>query len=240
MKFLKYLFFAPFILGGIFAIVFAFKQKESNEKFFAKAEPVDAIIDDIVTRTVRKSTGKKRKTTTEHDVYVTYTVDDVEYKHVKISSYTSSMVEGKTIRLYYDPQDPRDIRHKETSETAVPLMIGVGSVFVIVGLAIPLSIGLSGHKITKLMKTGIRCQAEEICIEENRNVRVNGKHPCVLYCRALDPRDNNLKEFKSGNCYEDLYEYDINNVDIYLDPNNINKYYVDLKGAIKEAKESRF
>ena len=240
MKIIRFLFFVPFAMAGLFVIIFAFKQKGSDEKFFEKAKPVEAVIDEITTRTVRKGTGSKRKTRTEHDVFVTYTVNDVKYEHIEISSYSSSMSEGATMTLYYDPQNPKDIRDEGAAEMAFPLSLFMGSIFVLVGVGLPLGMVLAGNKGKKLMKNGIRCQAEEICLEENRNVRVNGKHPIVVYCRAMDPRDNCMKEFKSKNCYEDLYKYDIRNVDIYLDPNNMSKYYVDINGAIKAAKESSF
>ena len=197
MKYLRCLFFVPFAIVGVFAIIFAFRQKVNNEEFFKKAKQVDAVIDQIVTRRETTGTGKKKKTKTEHDVYVTYTVDGVEYEHIEINSYSSSWSEGGTITLHYNPENPKDVRDKETSEMAFPMLIVVGCIFTLVGLGIPVGMILLGNKGKKLINTGIRCQAEEFCIEENRNVRVNGRHPLVVYCRAVDPRDNSMKEFKS-------------------------------------------
>lgn len=238
-KIISCLVVALFGLLGMYVIFSAFTQKEDNEKFFETAQPVDAVIDDIVSRKVTSGTGKKKRTKTEHDVFVTYTVNGMTYEHVEIPSYSSSMTEGDVLKLHYDPQNPRDIRDKNYEEGQFPALIVVGAIFVIfsvVYILITLTGGFAGRG---LKKKGIKCQAEQFCVDRNYGVRVNGRHPYVVYCQVFDPRANTMREFKSKNCYERLDKYDITDIDVYLDPTNMDKYYVDVNGAIKNARKQR-
>lgn len=231
------IFVAVFGIFGIIAIIGAFKQKEDNDKFFETAKIVDGVIENIESRRVTSGTGRKKKTRTEYDVYVTYTVDGMKYENVEISWYSSSMSEGDAIKLYYDPLNPRDVRDKEYEEGQFPTLIIVGSLFIIVSVVYIVITMTGGFAGKGLKKKGIKCQAEQYCIDKNYSVRVNGRHPYIVYCQVFDPRVNAMKEFKSKNCYEDLNKYDIRDIDVYLHPTNMKKYYVDVNGAIKNSKK---
>ena len=233
---IKNLITIPVIILGIIVIVVAIKQDSEFEEFYANAKSVDATIDDVVSRRVRKGTGKKKRYKTEYDVYVTYTIDDTTYEHVEISTSGSSAVEGSKITLYYLPENPRDVRDKEYQEGQLPTLIVIGSVIIAIGGGILLVNLLKANSQRKLMQSGIRISAEEICVEENTKVKVNGRHPYIVYCRAYDPRTGEMREFASKNCYEKLEKYDIRELDIYLDPNNPKKHFVDVAGAIEMAK----
>lgn len=222
-----------FVAIGIVIIVIGIREKKENERFYARAKEVTAYIDDINVTTKTTGSGKKRRTKTEHDVFVTYTVDGTQYKHIEIGEYSSSMHVGGTINLHYDPSNPKDVRYKEVSGNAPIFAIAFGAVFAGIGLIITLCMaGFSPN--TKLKKTGIRCVSNDVYIDKNVNVKVNGRHPYVVYCRVQDPTGE-YRECKSKNVYEKLDMYDIRSVDIYFDSKNPKKYYVDVQEAIKNS-----
>lgn len=64
----------------------------------------------------------------DHDVYVSYRYDGVDYEDVLLSYYDSSMDAGDIISVTIDPEDP------ETVISDSPVTIIVGSVFLVLGL----------------------------------------------------------------------------------------------------------
>lgn len=227
-----------FVAIGIVVIIIGINEKKDNERFYADAKTVTAYIDDIQTTRKTTGSGKSRKTKTDHDVFVTYTIEGVEYKHVEISEYSSDMGEGAAITLHYDPSNPYDIRYKEVNESSPIFAIVFGAIFMLVGLA--MTFFFTGFSAKKgLKKKGVRCISNELYIDQNTSVRVNGRHPYVIYCRLQDPTGE-YRECKSGNIYEDLDRYDIRYVDVYFDQKNPKKYYVDAEGAMKNSDKRYF
>lgn len=225
------------IIIGIVIISAGIMQDNGYKEFFSEAKPVDATIDDVISRRVRQTkTGKRKRYKTEYDVYVTYTIDDTTYEHIKIDTSGLSATEGDIITLYYLPENPRDVRDKEYLEGLLPNIVIIGLIVIAIGGGNLLVNLLKANSERKLMKSGIRISAEEICIDKNRKVKVKGRHPYIIYCRAYDPRIGEMREFASKNCYEKLKKYNIREVDIYLDPNNPKKHFVDVAGAIEMAK----
>lgn len=218
---------------GICAIIMGIQQMKDNKKFYAEAETVTARIDDIEVTKTTSGTGKKRKTKTDHDVFVTYTVEGVEYKHIEIGEYSSGMSVGDTLTLHYDPSNPKDVRYKEVGESGPKVAIALGVVFALVGISISF-IGSGFSMKKKLIKTGVRCISDELYIDQNTSVRVNGRCPYVIYCRLQDPTGE-YRECKSKNIYENLDRYDIRRVDVYFDQKNPKKYYVDVEGAMNNS-----
>ena len=134
---------------GIGALVFAYRQKAADEEFYEKAQTVDATVVDVVTTKDKKGTGRenKYKKTTEYDVYVSYTVDGVEYNHIEIATYDSKAFEGNVIELHYDPKNPEDARDMDCLDDQVPTAAIVGAIFIVIGL------GLSVVTVIKIRKS---------------------------------------------------------------------------------------
>lgn len=78
----------------------------------------------------------------EHDVYVRYTVDEIEHEN-KLNEYKSSFYEGKEITISYNPNDPTDIL--VASKTTPMILIGIGALFVAAGL-VGLVVGIVKNK----------------------------------------------------------------------------------------------
>ena len=128
--------FAIIIVVGAIFIAIGVLIHIGNEAFFKKAVPTDAVIVDIVTKTKKTGTGSKKKRKITHEVYVSYTFEEQEYYNIKINQYSSAMTEGETITLYCDPDNPTDIRHKETSDSVSKIMIVLGAMFSVIGVIV--------------------------------------------------------------------------------------------------------
>lgn len=89
----------------------------------------------------------------EYNAYVDYQVEGKWYRDVCLHYYTSSMREGETITLLYDPENPENIRTREGDILSCVFLLGGGTGFSCVGI-IPLIIklkrkgkSLSFHKL---------------------------------------------------------------------------------------------
>lgn len=201
-----------------------------NKKFFRNAEQTTAVITDI------ESTRNRRNGVTEynHTVYVTYEVDGVQYNKVRLGYYNSGMYEGKTIKVYYNKDNPGKIKTKGSSMVISVILSVVGGVFLLVGIILVI-VFMPRNK--KIKQYGNRYEADIINITVNRNVRVNGRHPYIVDCQVADAFTGVTSLYRSKNIYEDINVYGIVKVPVYVDPKNPSKYYVDIDEAIEQAKK---
>lgn len=201
-----------------------------NKKFFRNAEQTTAVITDI------ESTRNRRNGVTEynHTVYVTYEVDGVQYNKVRLGYYNSGMYEGKTIKVYYNKDNPGKIKTKGSSMVISVILGVVGGVFLLVGIILVI-VFMPRNK--KIKQYGNRYEADIINITVNRNVRVNGRHPYIVDCQVADAFTGVTSLYRSKNIYEDINVYGIVKVPVYVDPKNPSKYYVDIDEAIEQAKK---
>jgi hypothetical protein len=151
----------------------------------------DAVITDIETRTVHHN----GETNTTRDVYVLYEVDGIPYEKV-LGYYTMGMRRGKTITVYYDPQNP----DKLLNGSVVPII-----------LCIPLlaAFGGFGYNIIKRERergvyiNGLIAEDKYVVvdsdgIEENSNLTVNNVcYRCMRY-KYTDKETGNEYEFVSN------------------------------------------
>ncbi|WP_316630456.1 DUF3592 domain-containing protein [uncultured Ruminococcus sp.] len=89
--------------------------------------------------------------------------------------------------------------------------------------------GVSTRKEKKLKETGVAIKGTVARIGENTNVTVNGAYPKNLVCEAAMP-DGTMRYFESANVPKTIHPSVIGQqVDIYYDPENPKKYYVDIE-----------
>ncbi|HPQ08919.1 MAG TPA: hypothetical protein PK995_06790 [Bacteroidia bacterium] len=82
----------------------------------------------------------------------------------------------------------------------------------------------------KLMKNGKKITAQIIDVTHVVNIDFNGRSPYVIIAEGENIITNKKEVFKSYFIWEDIY-FKLQNkkfIDIYLDPNNPEKYYMDL------------
>lgn len=215
-----------FFLIGMAFVVAGLLTWRANVEFFETALPTDATIVDI--QTYRDSDDD-----VSHSVFVDYTVDGVEYEYRELGMYSSSMYIGKTVEIYYDPQDPGDIKSKTGSTLIAVIFVAIGGIFAVIGGVI-LGVQIKAKRKTKLKDTGtcIRLPITQIV---TTNTSVNGVTGHVVICDNPDASGGTLNTYRSNPCYEWLSDYlnpgDI--VAIYYDPANPNYYYVDIDDVQK-------
>ena len=112
-----------FIIIGIACILASFVFLKSNQGDFLKCE---AVISNI--EVVQFGTDDP-----EHEVYVDYTVDGVEYKDVMLDSYHIGMDVGDTVNIEYDTANHGHIR-SVSSKFAAPILLAIGCGSLVYGI----------------------------------------------------------------------------------------------------------
>lgn len=120
---------------GIIMLVVSFVVNTNSKKFFKTAVKTEATIENIDEyRDYNRTSGKYR---TKYDVYISYqTADGAFYEDVRLGYYKNDMREGQTLTVYYDPQDPTDVRAKEGMKLVVWIIGGIGALFSVIGGAL--------------------------------------------------------------------------------------------------------
>lgn len=161
-----------------------------------------------------------------HSVYVSYEIDGVKYNNVRYNEYNSSMYEGKTIQIYYNPENPGQIASINGNLIACIMLAIMGIAFSLVGSIIPMKKMKETARRKKLKQTGnpVKCFVTEIKVD--RSIKVNGRHVNrILYC---SPLNDNTKVYKSASF---RFENNVSNgelLTVYVNPKMPEKYYVDL------------
>ena len=163
-------------------------------------------------------------------VIVTYEVDDKKYTE-PLDFYTSSYYEGKKIKVYYDRNNPSNVDVDESS-MMMWIFVGMGILFFLIGL-IPLLISLKKkNSRKKIRELGKEIIARYVDIVQNTMYTVNGKNPYNIICEWDNPSDGKTYRFKSENIWFDPYNVITNKhieyFKVYIDPNNMKKYVVDI------------
>lgn len=164
------------------------------------------------------------------DVLVSYEVNGQQYR-TSLDSYSSSYYEGKEITIYYDKNDPSKIMDN-TPKILMYVFGGIGIAFLSVAVIINL-FKLRNKRMKKnLRETGNIVNAKYISCYMNTNYTVNNKHPYKIVCEWVNNIDNKVYRFKSKNIWVNPEKYIVkNNIKsfrVYIDPNNLKKYYVDV------------
>lgn len=180
-----------------------------------------------VEATIVRFEGHKDRAST----FVTYSVDGQAYEN-SINSYSSTWSVGDEITVYYNPQNPNQI--KTTMPIILFIMFGfIGILFIIVGIVFSFVEKNSKKKKAFLLESGSTLTATVIRFEVNMSLSVNGRHPYRLEVEYDD--GNNKHRFKSDNVWENVTSDCIGEtVKVYYDPNNMNKYYVDTDSLFNE------
>ena len=114
--------------------------------------------------------------------------------------------------------------------------IGVGSVFLIIGIIFFILIIKKSRDAQHLLDEG-RYLIAEICeIAPNYSVRINGKHPYIIKCK-YEAMDGTIHIFKSRNLFfnpEALLKG--TSVKVYTDHMHYKKYYVDIDEVLPNIK----
>lgn len=206
------------IVGGISRAVTHFR-------FYKTALETTGTITDI--ETYQDSDGDSH-----HQVFVSYMVDGQAYTDIRLSHYTSSMHEGASISLFYDPKNPEHIETKTGSTFEIVMLFVMAVVFggIGIGFFIPFA---RQKKKNRLKKTGLCIRLPIAKLEINDSIRINGVPANYIICEGTNPITGRKQHFMSDNYYTFLDTYmaagDI--VPIYIDQKHPDKFYVDAENV---------
>lgn len=228
-NFIEFLLFGIFAVVGVGLLVGAIVAAVVGQRFMEKAVLVDGTI-------VRIETSRDSDGDTHHSVYVSYDFEGASYNDVRLSSYSSTMYEGKAIALYVDPENPRHIA-SSLDTWLVSLILGImGLVFALVGV-IPLCILTTKKRQNKrIMETGRRLYATVEEIRLNTSYRVNGRSPYQIICSYYDSYADVTYRFKSDNLWVDPQAVfpEGSTIPVMVMEGDYSKYYVDAKTQLEQ------
>lgn len=223
------LLFALFAIIGTGLIVGSILFFLSGMRFRQSAVSITGEIEDIVTS--RDSDGD-----IDHEVYVRYTFDGVDYDMVRLSEYSGSMHVGKSINLLCDPEDPWDVRTESSIYFVFITLMLMGIICFIVGV-VPVIVSIVKKQRSKrLLANGRVLYATVESIDLNRNYSVNGRNPYVIYCSWKDEYADTLYRFKSDNLWTDPVSVfpEGSEIEVYVDANDFRKYYVNVEHKMSQ------
>lgn len=211
------------LIGGGFWLV-----RDIN--FIKQADVVQAEITRITER--RDSDGD-----ISHTVYVQYEYNGESFSE-RLSEYSSSMYEGKSIELYIDPQEPSKVRYAKMAYFGAIVFLGMGGIFSVVGFFVMLAYGRSKKKeytgnvdqepygMGHGTGSEVCVYAEVIDCALDNTYNEDEKKPWRLYCRYTDEQ---LREhyYTSDPIWADGAKYIGRMVPVYVQDDQHYRVYVD-------------
>lgn len=218
-----------FLIIGIGLTIGCIVTAISGSRFKESADEVTAIISHI------ESDRSSNNRNPVHRVYVDFTYNGQFYKDVKIGMYSSTMYEGKEIKILCDPENPTNI--KAASESFVLcLILGIIGVSCIgVSGLITRSMSRDSKRRQKFLSSGKQLYATIEQISIKTNCTVNGNHPYVIYCTYKDEYKDIIYRFKSENIWTNpnLILKPGDSIRVYVNPGDYSQYYVDTEELFK-------
>jgi hypothetical protein len=135
---------------------------------------------------------------------------------------------GDKTELWYDPEDPQKIDFGDTIGYNMRVVVIAGLVILLLFYFL-IKIIQEESKKKKLLKSGMKISAEFVVIDRNEKYRMGEKNPWIIKCKWTDSRNNREYFFVSKDYTIDPKEYLAGRmyVDVYIDPADPSKYYMD-------------
>ncbi len=203
------------MIGGIIFLV-------NRINYMDNAVVIEAEITDI--ESYRDSDGDRH-----HTVYVTYEYEGKEYEDIRLSEYSSSMQEGKTIEIYIDKTDATDVHTKSMFYFGPIMLMGMGGIFVLVAVIFIIVSAKKKNRIKKLVNEGVKIYGEVQGGFVDNTYTYNGRHPYKFNCVYHDQYSGQPVICTSDRTWEQPDFHIGKQVLIYVDKNDRSNYYVDLE-----------
>ncbi len=216
-----------FAIAGIIVIIIGLIGYKSAKDFEETAVKTEGVVTDVDTHKERRGSRKHRKTVTVYDLTIEYEVGGQTYSTV-IDNGTNSRPVGSTFELLYDPLNPSDAREKSSS--TVILITGIlGGIFTLAGTILFISNIKKSSSKKRLLTSGIMLKGVITNVTVDTSVRVNGRNPVKAECEVVDPQTGEKYLYSSDGVFNGLDSYIGAQVDVYVDPDDRSKSYVDLE-----------
>ena len=158
------------------------------------------------------------------------------------SNYTSSDMESEqAVTVFFPPNEPGQAEIKSFfSLWFLPLFLSIfGIVFGgigVIGIMIQKNKSAAKNDLFVLRK-GKKLSLPVTSVARNTSYTVNGVNPFIISAQWLDPASNMMHTFKSENIWYDPSQFlgEKNQIDVYIDQNNVKRYYVDITFLPKSA-----
>lgn len=219
-----------FIIAGLVFFFVSLGIISDAKKFGETAQETTAVVTDVERHRVRRN----KKYRTEYDIFISYEVNGITYNE-ELSGGNSTMREGETIKVYYNPYNPTDVR----SSKSVTAIHGFTAIFPVVFIAAGILMGIvpsvKSSKRKKLRETGEQTAAVITDVVVDRSVKINKRYPYKALCEVIDPVTGERYLYSSEGFMDDIRYLKGQTVTVYYDPNDRGKYYVDLDSADEDS-----
>lgn len=206
-------------IGAIFLII-SIVLMVDNQNFKNKADKIVGVITEI-------NAYYDSDDDLNHEVRVSYQYNGETYES-RLSEYSSSMYEGDRIDLYVDPENPYRVRSGSVATILFLIFGGLGLVFFLIGSGFLVKEILHKSKQNQLKQNGRKLRATITGGDMCYTVTINNRHPYKLDCMYQDEFTKESYLFSSDFVFDPPENYIDAQVDVYVDPNEMSKYYVDM------------
>lgn len=138
---------------------------------------------------------------------------------------------GERVEVLYLPDEPEKARiHDFLGTWFAPLLLGaIGLVFFTVGAGMIAAGMRKSRRRKRLLAHGRRIDTDQLRVERNTALTVNGRHPFQVVAQWQDPSNATVHEFRSDNLWFDPTQViKGKTIHVFMDRNNPSSYVVDL------------
>jgi hypothetical protein len=138
------------------------------------------------------------------------------------------VVAGDRVELWYNPRNPERIDFGDTVSYNMRGTV-IGILILVLGLYFFMKYTMVEFSTKRLIRKGHRISADLVIIGRNEKYRMGDNNPWYIKCRWIDTRDNHEYFFFSKDFIIDPTQYmsGRTQVDVYIDPDNPQKYYME-------------
>ena len=168
-------------------------------------------------------------------IIITYDFKGKEYM-CDLDYYSSEITIGQTLIIYLSEDDPTDFIYEKENKFGLYFCMIVGLSLLVGGLAF-FFINKHNNKVNiTLLKEGKVIEATILYADEDERKSSFDKHPFIFTCVYKNSETNEEKIYTSDSvyCKNKVISYIGKTIKIYVDPNDYNNYYIDIKQFEKQ------
>lgn len=199
------------------------QEGQTEEEYKKELEHYNFLLEDYKRQGIIKETSAIA-------IIIAYEYNGKEYV-TELGYFSSEIKIASTVTIYANKENPLDFIYDGANKFGLYFCLIIGSVMLVASLFY-FFINRYNNKCNVLIKEkGKLIQAEIIFADEEENKSSFNKHPFVFTCVYYDENKNDQVYFTSESiyCKNRGDSYIGKKVDIYVDPNDYNNYYIDLK-----------